>query len=228
MTKPAAVAGGKALESNTWEYVVAYFPSPTAINSVIVDNVPAPTKLTVKGKGFKATPLIVSLIPQFGDSVTVTPTASTLTESTFEVALPTGANKLHAGCWQVQVTAGGITSNMSERFAVPPDPVLDSAERSDRFIFVKEGVQFDFGACGEQPFEFKLVKSDDTDPTNLEVKDWGNGAPLLGLPSKAKEGKWKVQVLMGNKRVRNRYRPPITDLSERSAMMSTVALLLFE
>ncbi len=200
VTKPAAVAGGKALESNTWEYVVAYFPSATAINSVIVDNVPAPTKLTVKGKGFKATPLIVSLIPQFGDSVTVTPTASTLTESTFEVALPTGANKLHAGCWQVQVTAGGITSNMSERFAVPPDPVLDSAERSDKFIFVKGKDLIDFGACGEQPFEFKLVKSDDTDPTDLEVKDWGNGAPLLGLPPKAKEGKWKVQVLMGNKK----------------------------
>ncbi len=196
MTKPAENADGRPLESNTWEHVVAYSPSATAISSVTIDNVSAPPKLMVKGKGFKVTPLTVSLLPQAGDSVTVTPTASTLTDETFEVVLPTGAKKLHAGCWRVQVKAGEPTSNKSEWFAVPPDPSLDSAERTDKFIFVKGKDLVDFSACGGQQLSFKLLKKDDSDPTDLEVKDWNNGAPLLRLPDKAKTGEWKVQVFL--------------------------------
>jgi hypothetical protein len=157
----------------------------------------------VKGRGFRATPLIVSLIPQTGDSVTAEPVANTLTDTSFQVALPTGDEKLQPGCWQVQVNAGRLASNQSEMFAIPPDPavdpVLDSAERSDKFIFVKGDNLIDFGACGKQLFQFKLLKSDNTDATDLKVKDWNNGAPVLELPDKAKEGEWKVRVLRGDR-----------------------------
>lgn len=195
--KPAASTEGRPLESNTWEYLVAYSPSANAVTTVAVDNAAAPTRITVKGKGFKATPLIVSLLPQAGDSVKVTPAANTVTETSFEVVLPTGAKKLHAGCWQVQVEAGGLSSNQSEWFAIPPNPVLDSAERTDKFIFLKGKDLVDFSACGGQQLSFKLLKKDDTDMTDLEVKDWNNGAPVLGLPDKAKEGEWKIQVFKG-------------------------------
>jgi len=209
VTKPAATEGGKALESNTWEYVVAYFPSATAITSVILDNAAAPTKLTVKGKGFKATPLVVSLLPKTGDSVTVAPKDVTVKDdATFEVVLPTDAKKLHAGCWRVQVTAAGIASNKSEWFAVPPDPFLDSAERTDKFIFVKGRDLMDFGACGGQQVSFKLLGKNASDTTDLEVKDWNNGAPLLKLPDKAKEGEWKVQV--SNKKGDKKNDKPLT------------------
>jgi hypothetical protein len=192
ITKPTS--DGKQIDSNTWEYVVAYFPSATAISSVLVDDVAKPTKVTVKGKGFKkATPLSVTLIPQTGDSVTVAPPA-TVTDTTFDIVLPT----LHPGCWDVQVKVGELSSNESERFAIPPDPALDSAERNERFIFVKGKDLIDFGGCGKQLLTFKLVKSDGTDPTDLQVKDWNNGAPVLKLPDKAKEGEWKVQVFMGD------------------------------
>ena len=197
LTKPPASADGRPLESNTWEHVVTYSPTATAVSSVAVDNASAPTKLTVKGKGFKATPLIVSLLPEAGDSVTVAATAVTnVTETTMDVALPTGAQKLHAGCWQVQVTAGGLSSNQSEMFAVSPNPTLDSAERSDKFIFVKGQDLIDFGACGGQQVSFKGLKKGDPNPIDLEVKDWANGAPLLKLPDKMKEGEWTVQVFL--------------------------------
>jgi hypothetical protein len=100
LTKPADRADGKPLESNTWEHVVTYSPSATAVSSVTADSVSAPTKLNVKGKGFKATPLIVSLIPQAGDAVTVEATAVTaLTDTALDVALPVA--ELHPGCWQL-------------------------------------------------------------------------------------------------------------------------------
>ena len=195
LTKPADRVDGRPLESNTWEHVVAYSPSATAVSSVAADPVSAPTKLTVKGKGFRATPLIVSLIPQAGDSVTVETTAVTaLSDTAFEVALPIA--ELHPGCWQVQVKAGGLASNQSEMFAVPPDPSLDSAERSDKFIFVKGKDLIDFGACGGQRVSFKAVKTDNSNPIDLEVRDWNNGAPVLELPDKVKEGEWKVQVFL--------------------------------
>jgi hypothetical protein len=196
LTKPAAGANGKPFESNTWEYVVAYFPSATAISSVIVDKVSAPAKLTVKGRGFKATPLIVSLIPTTGDPITIEPTAVTeVTPESFEATLPTEATK-RPGCWQVQVKAGGLTSNQSEMFAVPPDPALDSAERTDKFIFVKGKDLIDFGACGGQQVSFKALKTGATVPIDLKVKDWNNGAPLLELPDALKEGEWKIQVFL--------------------------------
>lgn len=198
VAKPAAVTGGRPLESNTWEHVVTYSPSATAVTSVTVDNDAAPTKLTVTGKGFRATPLVVSLLPQAGDSITITPT--TVTDTSFEVVLPTGDDKLHAGCWQVQVEAGGLSSNQSEMFAIPPDPELDSAERTDKFIFVQGKDLIDFSACGGQQLTFKVMKMDDSEVTDLEVKDWNNGAPVLELPGKVKEGEWKVQVVKGSKK----------------------------
>jgi len=100
----------------------------------------------------------------------------------------------------VQVEAGGLSSNQSEWFAIPPDPELDSAERTDKFIFVKGNDLVDFGACGGQQFSFKALKKDNSNPIDLEVKDWNNGAPVLELPEKVKEGEWKVQVVKGAKK----------------------------
>ena len=198
MTKPAMGVNGKPLESNTWEYVVAYPLLGTKINSVTVDSVSAPTKVTVTGKGFSFTPLIVSLVPKAGDSVKVAPASVTVTDdTTLEVTLPTGVNKLHAGCWQVEVTA--LASTLSDGFAVPPDSRLDSAERNDKFIFVKGKDLIDFGSCGGQQVKFKLMKLDGTESKDLKVKDWNNGAPVLELPdpNNAKLGEWKVQLLNG-------------------------------
>ena len=193
--KPALSSDAKPLVSNTWEQVVAFSPSASAITSAIVDDTSAPTKLTVKGKGFKVSPLIVSLLPQLGNPVTVTATA--VTDTSFDVVLPTGANKLHAGCWQVQVKAGKLTSNQSQMFAIPPAPELDSAERNNEFIFVKGKDLVDFSSCGGQQLSFKLLKTDDTEMTDLKVVNWGGGAPVLELPDKAKEGDWKVRVIKG-------------------------------
>ena len=191
--KPASIPDARPLVSNTWEQVVAFSPSASAISSVIVDVVSAPTKLTVKGKGFRVPPLVVSLLPQTGKSVTVTPTA--VTDTSFDVVLPTGADKLQAGCWQVQVKAGKLTSNQSQMFAIPPDPVLDSAERSGEFILVKGNDLVDFSDCGGQQVSFKLLRTDDSEMTDLKVVNWGGGAPVLELPDKAKEGDWKVRVV---------------------------------
>jgi hypothetical protein len=202
LTKPAESANGKPFESNTWEQVVAYSPSATSIRSVAVDNASLPTKLTVTGKGFAAKPLVVSLIPKSGDAVdavTVAPAAITLKNSTaFEVTLPIGDEKLKAGCWYVQVKAGEPTSNKSASFAIPPEPSLDSAELSDKFIFVKGKDLTDFTGCGGQQVYFKLLKENAAQPTDLKVKYWSNGAPVLELPDKgAKEGE-RVQVFKGS------------------------------
>lgn len=200
MTKPAASANGKPLESNTWEYTVAYPPSAAAITDVAVDNIATPTKLTVTGKGFAAKPLVVSLVPKAGgavNKVTVKPTTSSLTDTSFEVLLPTDTRKLQPGCWYVQVQAGDPTSNKSESFAIPPDPSLTSAERTDKFIFVKGKDLIDFSGCSDRQVHFKLLKNDNTDSTDLKVINWSNGAPvLLELPEKAKTGEWKVQVFL--------------------------------
>jgi len=198
LTKPGANGATKPLESNTWEYVVAFFPTGPMISSVTVDNAANPKKLTVKGKGFSSTPLSVSLLPQSGDPVTVTPTEGTVTDTTFDIALPTGDDSLHPGCWQVQVKAGKLTSNQSQFFAVPLNAttrvVLDAAERSDKFIFLSGTNLINFSACGKQPLKFTLMTPDGKEPTDLEVKDWNNGSPILTLPEKAKTGDWKVQV----------------------------------
>jgi len=197
MTKPVATPGAKPLESNTWEYVVDYPTTAAKLISVAVDDASTPTTVTVKGARLTPTPLTVSLVPQAGDTITVQAAALTkVTTDGFDITLPTGANKLHPGCWQVQVKAGALSSNLSGMFAIPPSPTLTSAERSDKFIFVKGNDLIDFGSCGGQLVSFKLLKKDDTDPTDLKVKDWNNGSPLLELPDKAKDGEWKVQVFL--------------------------------
>ena len=66
----------------------------------------------------------------------------------------------------------------------------------------------DFGACGGQQVSFKLLGKTASDTTDLEVKDWNNGAPLLKLPDKAKEGEWKVQV--SNKKGDKKNDKPLT------------------
>src|SRR5436190_2536149 len=196
LTKPAASAGGRALESNTWEQVIAYFPSAAMISSATAADISKPPELTVKGRGFNATPLIVSLIPKTGDTVKVDKAGVAIkSPETLEITLPADVKKRH-GCWQVQVTAGGLTSNQSQFFAVPPEPSLDSAERTDKFIFVTGNDLIDFGPCGGQQVSFKALKTGGTVPINLKVKDWNNGAPLLELPDELKEGEWKIQVLL--------------------------------
>jgi hypothetical protein len=40
------------------------------------------------------------------------------------------------------------------------------------------------------------MKTDNTSPIDLEVRDWNNGEPVLELPDKMREGEWKVQVFL--------------------------------
>jgi len=194
VTKSAPSADAKPLESNSFEYVVAYSPRATVISSVKLDNVVSPTKITVNGNGFDSK-MEITLHSEAGQDVKVTPSAGTLTTKSFDVTLPSGSNALKSGCWDVRVVANGLSSNRSGKFAIPPSPTLVSAERNDKFIQVTGTDLVDLGKCGGQQVSFQLVGAK-TLP--LEVVNWNNGKPVLALPEDAKQGSWKVQVLLNH------------------------------
>ncbi|MFL6227585.1 MAG: hypothetical protein ACJ741_02270, partial [Pyrinomonadaceae bacterium] len=191
----SASASGKPLESNAFEYLVAYSPAATGIDSISLSG----NTLTVKGRGFNP-PMVVALHSETGEEEEV-PVASAPapTRNQFDVAVPAG---LKPGCWFVQVKAGGLFSNESDKFAVEPTPTLDSAVRTDTSIVVTGTDLVDFSHCGDQRISFKFLP----DPTPavaapaavpLAVLNWNNGKPVLSLPpgaAKADTLKGKVQV----------------------------------
>jgi hypothetical protein len=194
VTKPGDNANSQPLESNAFEYPVAYSPAATGIDSAAL----AGNTVTVKGRGFNST-MVVTLISETGEERKVTP--ANRTPGQFDVTLPTGTSALKAGCWYVQVQAGGLTSNRSEKFAIAPNPTIVSAENNDKFILVKGSDLVDFSHCGGQQVSFQLQQGTDT-PVDAEVVDWNNGKPVLKLPDKVKTSpststnKWKVLVLL--------------------------------
>ncbi len=182
----------KKLESNTWESVVAYSPTATAIT----DRTLSGTTLTVKGKGFLAAPLVVNLHSEAGTDITVAPVAGTLTDTQFDITLPTTNADFKAGCWYVQVTAGGLTSNRSEKFSSrTPTPTLDSAKHNGKFIFLKGNDLVNLSHCDGTMISFRLNQTGAAS-IPLVVEDWSNGEPVLVLPEAAKTGAWKVEVLV--------------------------------
>jgi hypothetical protein len=182
----------RRLESNSWEYLAAYSPSATAIS----DRTLSGSTLTVKGKGFLETPLVVTLHSETGTDITVTPAAGTLTDTQFDVALPTGNADFKAGCWYVQVTANGLTSNRSEKFSpVTPAPTLDSATHNGKFIFLKGNDLVNLSHCDGTEISFRLTQTG-VASIPLTVEDWSNGEPVLVLPEAGKTGTWKVEVVV--------------------------------
>jgi hypothetical protein len=122
--------------------------------------------------------------------------ATNVKSDQFDVTLPTGTKALKAGCWSVQVQAGGLFSNRSDKFAIAPKPTLTSAVRNDRFILVKGNDLVDFSHCGGTQVSFELFQG--TTTVAVEVADWNNGQPVLVLPGQAKVGAWKVRVLLNS------------------------------
>jgi hypothetical protein len=118
---------------------------------------------------------------------------TSVTSGQFDIALPTD---LKPGCWDVQVKAGGLSSNHSDKFAIEPRPTLDSAVRTDKSIVVTGTDLVDFAHCGGPKISFQLLKEGSTTAVPVEVLDWNNGKPVLSLPEAAKKDTWKVQVLL--------------------------------
>jgi hypothetical protein len=196
--QPASTsANGKPLQSNAFEYLVAYSPTATGIDSISLSG----NTLTVKGRGFDPA-MVVTLHSETGEEKQV-PAASVtaVTSGQFDVAIPAG---LKPGCWDVQVQAGGLSSNYSDKFAVEPVPTLDSAVRTDMAIVVTGTDLVDFSHCGNQRISFKFLP----DPpaagaapaaVPLNVQNWNNGKPVLSLPpgtAKTDTLKGKVQVFL--------------------------------
>jgi hypothetical protein len=194
----------KKLESNTWEFLAAYSPSATAINARTISGTPPSgttffgTTLTITGKGFSDAPQVV-LHSETGTDIPVTPNATpTPTDTKFDIALPVSNQKFTTGCWRVQVTAGGLTSNSSEWFSSKtPEPTLDSATRTDKAIYLKGKDLINLSKCDGTKISFRLTQGTTVIP--LTVNDWNNGEPELVLPDAAKTGTWKVEVLFDGK-----------------------------
>src|SRR6185369_9095941 len=98
-----------------------------------------------------------TLLSEAGETRLVPVPEADVKKDQFVLTLPTGAKALKAGCWYVQVQAGGLSSNRSGKFAIPPKPTLTSAVRNDKFILVKGNDLIDFSKCGGQQISFKLV-----------------------------------------------------------------------
>jgi hypothetical protein len=193
--KPGSTADAKQLESNSFEYLVAFSPQATGIDATRAGNAVTVTKDF--GPDFDPANLAVTLISEAGDEVRV-PAASLTpapTNTQIVIANVTGISGVRAGCWYVQVQSGGLSSNRSARFAIAPTPTLTSAERNDKFLLVKGNDLIDFSHCGGQQVSFQLQQGTAT-PVAVDVVDWNNGKPVLTLPEAAKTGTWKVQVLL--------------------------------
>jgi hypothetical protein len=109
----SASVNNKPLESNTFEYLVAYSPTAPGIDSVSLSG----TTLTVKGRGFNST-MAVTLNSEDGEEEEIPAASVTLVNSgQFDIALPAG---LKPGRWDVQVKANGLSSNRSGKFTLGP------------------------------------------------------------------------------------------------------------
>lgn len=192
-SQPASTnANGKPLESNVFEYLVAYSPAANAIDSISLSG----NTLTVKGRGFNSN-MVVNLNSQTGEERQVPAANFTFVNSgQFTVALPTD---LKPGCWDVQAQTNGLSSNHSEKFAIEPHPTLDSAVSTGKSIVVSGTDLVDFSHCGDQRISFQFLPDGETSAKPLDVLNWNNGKPVLSLPAgttQANTLKGKVQLLL--------------------------------
>lgn len=195
----SAGANSKPLESNSFEYLVAYSPAATRIDSITLSA--NKQTLTVKGGGFNSN-MVVALNSETGKKVVVPGASVTnITSDQFDVTVPAG---LKPGCWYVQVEADKVFSNQSQGFAVDPSPTIDSAVSTATAIVVTGTDLIDFSHCGGQRISFQFLPDPTAAapphaPVPLDVKDWDNGKPVLSLPAgttKPETLKGKVEVLL--------------------------------
>ncbi|MDT4897131.1 MAG: hypothetical protein QOH25_2208 [Acidobacteriota bacterium] len=194
VTKAPPSADTKKLESNSYEYLVAYSPTAPGIDSL---NLSSDKKtLTVRVRRLNSAAVTFSLHSEAGEDVPV-PDASVTMDATDhnKFTLAIDGLSLKAGCWVVQAKSGGLSSNRSEKFAVEPKPTLDSAIRRDKSITVTGTDLIDFSHCGGQRITFKLLKEGTDAPTSVNVLNWNNGKPVLNLPDDVqKDSAWKGKV----------------------------------
>jgi hypothetical protein len=197
VTKPAPGADTKKLESNAFEYLVAFSPTAPGIESASLSS--DKKTVSVKIRRVNPGPVAFSLHPASGKDVAVP--AASITQDPADkdkFVIDIDSLKLKAGCWNVQAQSGGLFSGRSERFGVEPKPSIDAAVRHDSLIEVTGTDLLDFSRCGGQRITFKLVKEGSTTPVALDV-DWTHGKPLLKLPDDIKKDtawKGKVQVYL--------------------------------
>lgn len=217
VTKPkpaAADANSKPLESNTFEYLVDYPTAAPGIDSVSLSG----ETLTVNGRLFNST-MVVTLNSEARDEKQL-PAASVtfVTSSQIKVAVPAD---LKPGCWDVQVQAGGVFSNHSDKFAIEPHPTLETAVLSKTSIVVAGDDLVDFSHCGGQRITFQFLP--DPTPTAaapaavpLSVLDWNKGNPVLSLPPGADKDSLKgsVQVLLDGKAITENGKVTLTTGSQ--------------
>jgi hypothetical protein len=196
VTKSAASEGAKELESNSWLYPVICATTAIGIDSAKLSS--DKKTVTVRVRRVNSAAVTFALHPEVGADVPV-PAANVAPDATDKnkFVLTIDGMKLTAGCWSVQAESGGLTSNVSNKFAIEPNPTLDTANRRDKFIVVAGTDLIDFGHCGGQRITFKLLKegaaADKAIPLN--ILDWNQGNPLLSMPDEVqKDPAWKGKV----------------------------------
>jgi hypothetical protein len=194
VTKPAPSEGAKPIESNSYEYLVAYAPTAIGIESAKV--LAEGKKVEVKVRRKSSAAVKFMLHPDSGSDVAVAAekvTADPADQNKFVLSIddPT----LAVGCWSVQVESGGLSSNRSNRFAIAREPKIDTAVRHEKIIQITGTDLVDYSHCGGQRITFKLLKEGATAPIAVDVLNWNGGKPVLGIPAELKaDEKWKGKV----------------------------------
>lgn len=192
--KPAPSEGAKPLESNTYEYPVAYSPTAVGIESAKLSD----DKKTVEVKIRRVNSAAVKFIlhPASGEDVAVPANkVAPVAGDRNKFVLTIDGMNLAAGCWSVQAVSGGLSSNRSNKFAVEPKLKLDTAIRHADSIEVTGTDLIDFSNCGGQRITFKVSKEGSNTPTAVDVLKWSNGKAILRIPDEIKQDeKWKGKV----------------------------------
>jgi hypothetical protein len=197
VSKPAPSAGAKPIESNSYEYLVAYSPTAVGIDSVKLSDDAKTVAVKIRRVNSAAVQFV--LHPESGDDVPVPddkidePTADSVDKNKYVLTID--GMDLAAGCWSVQAESGGLSSNRSNKFAVNPTPKLDTAIRHEKSIEVTGTGLIDVSRCGGKKVTFKLLKDGSDTPIPVDILNWNNGKPLLNIPDELKQDeKWKGKV----------------------------------
>ena len=192
--KPAPSEGAKPLESNSYEYLVAYSPTAVGIESATLST----DKKTVEVKIRRVSSAAVKFIlhPESGDDVAVPANkVAPVAGDRNKFVLTIDGMNLTAGCWSVQAASSGLSSNRSNKFSVEPKLKLDAAIRHAESIEVTGTDLIDFTHCGGQRVTFKVFKEGSKTPTAVDVLKWNNGKAILRIPDEVKQDeKWKGKV----------------------------------
>jgi hypothetical protein len=199
--QPGTANNGKTIGGIPREYLVSYSLSPLPhVTGVKQD--PA-NKLAVTGTNFidiqPDFPLVVRLHGPNRKAVEVKP--DSITPTTMKLTVP---DDLAAGCWFVLVYRKESAETRPDSecycFYVAPKPVLTSAKRKGETIEVEGEDLIDTSTCGGPRLSFQLTKDGGTPVT---LKRLVGTATVLNLPAAAKDGTWKLTVLLNGTKVPN-------------------------